>query len=277
MLPTLPTEIWERIIDQNWGYPATLVNCSQVCRAWTARSCYHLLTSVVLVDRGRTWWLVELLRGDVQLRGAVNLVAVRGGRAHGEREPIPHFATFSSALAKRLPKVKTLQIFDADWRPASTHSSTLLHLSTFGTITSLRLARVTFPSKLVLARLICALQNLTELSCADLAFKSSALTPASLCTHTPRLKMIRLDGDCEGVADLIASQPGFAASVEELRFGFSWGVQASSQIPSGRTTMSLIRHAGASLKKLGIKTIWPSNGGFGSGAGMPCAIKDAIY
>ena len=42
----LPTELWERVIDHNWGYPATLVNCSQVCRAWTARSRFHLLSSV---------------------------------------------------------------------------------------------------------------------------------------------------------------------------------------------------------------------------------------
>ena len=268
MLSALPTEVWERVIDHNWGYPATLVNCSLVCRAWTARSRFHLLTSVVLVDQRRTWWLANLLRKDVQSRMAVKMVAVRGGKTRGEREPTPHLGTFSSALANKVPKVETLLMFDVDWRPASMHRSTLLHLSTFCTITELRLARVTFPSGLVLTRLIRALPSLTELSCADIVITSGVFRPTAVWSHTPRIKTIRLDGDCDGVADLIAAQSEIAANAEELRFGFSWGVQSSSRTPSNHAIMSLIRRSGASLRRLGIKMPRPLQNNPKTVAGM---------
>lgn len=269
MPPALPTEVWEHVIDHNWGYPATLVNCSLVCRAWTVRSRFHLLTSVVLVDQRRTWWLANLLREDAQSRMAINMVAVRGGKTRGEREPTPHFGTFSSALANKVPKMETLLIFDVDWRPASIHRSTLLHLSTFGTVTELRLARVTFPSKLVLTRLIRAFQNLAELSCADVIVKSGVFISTAVWSHEPRIKTIRLDGDCDSVADLIATQSTIAAVIEELRLGFSWGVQSSSRSPSNHAIMCLIRHAGASLKRLGIEMTGPLQDDPKSVAGMP--------
>ncbi|KZT63424.1 hypothetical protein DAEQUDRAFT_719432 [Daedalea quercina L-15889] len=250
MLPVLPVEIWERVIDSLRNWPAALVACSSVCKTWNARSRFHLITWVRLTDRQRTHWLTRFLRENPPLRPRVHSVSIRSSLRRGTRQPIPHFGTFALMLPGKLPAAKALYILDAEWHHGAMHPDTFLHLSTFLSITDLRLRDVSLPSKLVLARLICALPNLAELECVNVVVQSKTFHPFVFHSTPPQIKAIWLDGPSNDIVDLLAVQLGIATSVETFTAGCSVHAEDS---PSNGAIMSMLRYAGPTVKDVDIR------------------------
>ncbi|KZT63525.1 hypothetical protein DAEQUDRAFT_733712 [Daedalea quercina L-15889] len=236
--------MWERIIDHLWDDPWTLVPSSAVCKI---RCHFHLITAIDLTDRHRTHWLSRVLRETPLLRSRVNRVSIHGSFSGSTRQSIPHLTTFASMLSMKLPVVKVFNIVNVDWRPGAMHADTFLHLSTFASITDLHLYDVTFPSKLVLARLICALPNLLELECVNLAFRSKIWDPAVFCSTPPQIKAVWLDGPSDDVTDLLALQLGTPATAEKFVAGWNLYVEHS---PSDVAIMSILQHAGPTLTEV---------------------------
>ena len=252
MPPALPIEIWERVINYLWTDAVALAACSLVCKAWRARCRYHLITSVDLVDRQRTQWLIRLLNEDPGLRAMVVHVAIYGTFRAGRttQGPVPHLASFAAGLAKKLPCMKILDLRHAEVAATPLHRLSFVHLSCFTSITTLYLSRVTFSSKPLCARLLCALSNLEQLACEDVLFSSSKVDPSVLPPAVPRVKTLWMDGHSDDVVDLITSELGLAKVMEDVRIGDSPHVLHP---PSGRSVMSLLQHAGPSLKQLMIQ------------------------
>ncbi|KZT63474.1 hypothetical protein DAEQUDRAFT_760460 [Daedalea quercina L-15889] len=255
MLPEMPTETWERILDYLWDKPADLKRCAAVCKAWYARSYFHLVTSTRLVDPHRTHLFTKLLERRPQLPARVQTVVIVGAVSSGEtRRPIPHLGTFVLMLAKKLPSMYTLGIANADWQPSTLSSSGFLHLSTgFACITQLHLIYVTFPSKIFLARLVCALPSLRDLGCQHLLFRSASFNPSMMCSPPPQIKIIHLDGPSDDVVDLIVLHLGIAATLEDVRAGWLDRSTAVEDCVSASAVASLLQHTGATLRCIYIR------------------------
>ncbi|CCM06083.1 uncharacterized protein FIBRA_08330 [Fibroporia radiculosa] len=93
---------------------------------------------------------------------------------------------FAMRMAGKLLVVEELIVQDRsaryiEWVPALLHNQVFLHISaTFGSVTSLKLFCVTFPSAMIFQRLIYALRSLTHLACAWVGFKDVQKRPAFL-------------------------------------------------------------------------------------------------
>lgn len=272
MLPVLPVEIWERVIDYLWTDAAALAACALVCKSWNARCRYHLVTAVDLVDRQRTQWLFRLLTEDPGLRPMVVHVALYGSFRRGltTQGPVPHFTTFASLLARKLPALRILDIRHAEIHAAPMHRLTFVHLSSFGSITTLYLCRVAFSSKPVCARLLCALRSLAQLACEDVDFRSSTVNPAVLPPAPPRVKTLWLDGQSDDVVNLMTSELGLAGCMEDVRIGDS---PHSVHSPSGRSVMLLLEHAGPTLKRLMIQLRAPPSMVIHGGMALPAGVS----
>ena len=253
MLPQLPVEVWEKVIDQLRQYPRELSKCSLVCKSWYARAQYHLVVTTTLLNPPQVYRFATLLRKLTELRARVKQVIIRGAASNlsRSRRAIPHFGTFTLMLAQKLPAVETLCIYDAIWELGPSHvSSVYVHLRSFTSITELRLLRTTFPTKLALARLICALPGLTTLACTAVDFRSPAWNTATFCAIPPRVKDIRLDGPSDDVAELFATQLGIAASMEEFTAGWAY---TAKDVPSDAAIMSMLQRTGPILRRANIR------------------------
>ena len=250
MLPILPPEIWERVIDHLSQYPRALIRCGLVCRAWYARCRFHLVVTTNLVNVRAVYYFASLIVTRPDLRNRVKQIVIRGSVRGQTRPPIPHFETFALMLAKNLPSVGTLHIYDAEWCNFTIRPNVFVALETFTAITELRLLRVTFPSRTVLARLIYALRNLTTLACTALAFRVQNYhhTP-SLFTRT-HVRDIRLDGPSDATADLLACQMHIADSMEVFSAGWSYNAEDS---PGEGALAPMLERAGPTLRRVNIR------------------------
>lgn len=249
MLPELPTELWELVIDHLSQYSRALSRCGLVCKAWHARCRFHLVVTTNLVNVRATYRFASLVASRPDLRERVKQVLVRGAVRGQTRPSIPHFGTFALMLARKLPSLETLHVYDAEWA-MTIHPSVFAGLATFTTITELRLVRVTFPSRTVLARLICALQNLKTLACTALTFRVQGYHYTPLCSTPPRVKDFRLDGPSDTTVDLLACQLGIVRSMEVFSAGWSYNTEDS---PEEGALVSMLQHAGPVLRRMNIR------------------------
>ncbi|KAH9931455.1 uncharacterized protein B0H18DRAFT_84663 [Fomitopsis serialis] len=259
MLPELPTETWERAIDYLWNEPADLRNCALVCKAWYARSKYHLVATTTLGLRQTTHRFAKLLDTHPQLRARVKVVVVLGTVSTGEtRRPIPHFGTFASMLAGKLPSLGHLGIGNAAWQSGTMHRHVFVHLSTFVNVAGLHLVHVTFPSKIIFGRLVCALPNLRELSCQTLIFRSKDFHPSALSTTPPRLATLHLDGPSDDVVDLLVRHLRIAGGLQELRAGWVDNrKEATEDYGLSDAIATTLQHTGSELKRAYIRLRLP--------------------
>ncbi|KZT63602.1 hypothetical protein DAEQUDRAFT_733652 [Daedalea quercina L-15889] len=261
MLPVLPVEIWERVIDHLWEWPLWLSRCALVCRVWHVRSHFHLVSRTTLSNSQQTHRFAKLLKSHPELRRQVEWVLIcdatfvrDGVSSMDERRPMAHIGAFAAMLAKALPAdpaMRFLKIADAEWKPGMMHRNTLIHLSAFAGISGLSLYHVTFPSKAILSRLICALPNLVLLECASVVCQNKASNPSLYCAASPRVKKLMLDGPSDDVADLIGLQPGIVGGLEMLWAG--WSRILLGECPSSSAIAVILQHAGSALKCVDIR------------------------
>ncbi|KZT73216.1 hypothetical protein DAEQUDRAFT_459094 [Daedalea quercina L-15889] len=255
MLPELPVEIWERIIDHLWIYPECLQRCALVCKAWNARSRFHLVSAINLRDSRSAYRLATLLTHHPQLAGRVKRVGIWGAPMRETPGPIPHLGTFTLMLAKKLAAVETLAISAAEWQSRTMHPDIFLHLSTTINVVNLWLYRVTFLSKITFARLICALPNLRTISCVDVTIHSTESVLSAFPSRRARIKEIKLGGPSDDVVGLITQCLRLAGGVEVIRTGYK--LSKTRNAASKHAISSLIEHAGPALKVLDIQLSRP--------------------
>jgi len=64
-LREIPIEVWEKAIDQLEGDRNTLLECTKVCRGWTARSRLHLRKWLILKSPAQVPQLAKLVRAGL--------------------------------------------------------------------------------------------------------------------------------------------------------------------------------------------------------------------
>ena len=203
MRDDIPIEIWERAIDYLWASPPALRACAQVNRAWHPRSLFHLVGAARLTSRTRTYGFLHTLDSHTVLRERVHSVEIWGSTGHDTSDtdppnachpPVPHLATFAAAGARRLPEVRTLDIWRADWREPGAGARVLTHLGAFASVTTLNLFRVAFPNVPTFGRLVAALPALEILFAEDISFRTLNYEITTFCARPSALNTVCLDG-----------------------------------------------------------------------------------
>lgn len=215
VLPNLPVEVWERVVDHLWEDYPELLACSLVCRAWLPRSRFHLLSRVLLQSRADIHSLARNLKSLDGLRDQIHTLIVRGGRTEATRKPIPQIGTLAAMLARNPPHAEELGLWHACWRDIP--DNTFLHLTTFTSVSRLTLAYVTFPNVLTFGRLIFALPFLDVLACRDVSFEKKG-PPVTF--HDEPTQIVDFDMLCgtpmDDVVDFLI-EPGYVVQgLEEL-------------------------------------------------------------
>lgn len=245
----LPVIIWELIIDHLWEDSDALRQSALVCKAWQARCRFHLLSRVALRYTRSVHRLAHLLSEKPELRERVLAAEVWGGQ---DVPPIAQFGTFASMLAKKLPALQVLCVYYAEWQQRTVRPSTFLHLSSFASVFELRLSNAVFPTKLVLARLICALPNLLFLNVVDVTVRSKAWNPLAFAGTLPPIRMVRFDGASDDVADFIARDVELVRGAVHLSVGWMDGTEDRW---SDGTLMTLLQCAGSALDQMSLR-LW---------------------
>jgi len=100
MLPQLPPELTDRIIDFLWDDPAALHSCSLTARSWLSSSRFHLFSTLRIVNRRAYDRLAHLVINLPHMRHSVPTV-----------------------FASRMPGLQTIRIVSADWHASPPHGS----------------------------------------------------------------------------------------------------------------------------------------------------------
>ncbi|KAF9807534.1 hypothetical protein IEO21_08175 [Rhodonia placenta] len=185
VVPSLAIEVWERVLDHLWYDQETLKACTLVCRAWYPRARFHLLRTVILRERHHVYRLAKLVQKDKDMvmgafyAHAVRGVILQGGSTPEVRIPVPHLATFATALAGKLLALDEVALCNAEWISDSSFVNTSLHLSAFHSVTRLVLQAVTFPNIHTFRRLICAFPRLGYLECWGVKFTNPGIAEAA--------------------------------------------------------------------------------------------------
>ncbi|EPS99448.1 hypothetical protein FOMPIDRAFT_115409 [Fomitopsis schrenkii] len=215
ILPKLPIEVWERVMDHLWEDYPELLACSLVCTAWRPRSRFHLLSRALLQSRADVYRLSRNLKSLNGLRDQIHTLIIRGDRTETTRKPIPYLGTLATVLAGNPPHAEELGLWHACWRDIP--DDTFLHLTTFVTVTKLTLAWVTFPNVLTFGRLVFALPSLETLACRDVSFEKKG--PPATFHHQPT-QIIDFDMLCgtpmDDVIDFVVETGYVAHGLEEL-------------------------------------------------------------
>ncbi|EPT01946.1 hypothetical protein FOMPIDRAFT_1015533 [Fomitopsis schrenkii] len=230
MRDNVPTEIWERVIDHLWANPAALRACAQVSRAWHPRSLFHLVGTARLTSRARTYGFLRTLDAHPVLRARVHSVDIWGSTGPDSsdadssdvrRPPVPHLATFAAAGARRLPAVRALDLWRADWREPGAGARVLTHLGAFVSVAELNLFRVAFPNLPTFGRLVGALPQLSSLFVEDVFFRTLAYERAAFYVPPSGLRVLCLDGaTVPQIVDFLIDPADVLRSVTKVTVGW---------------------------------------------------------
>ncbi|KZT01631.1 uncharacterized protein LAESUDRAFT_611880, partial [Laetiporus sulphureus 93-53] len=165
-LPQLPVEVWENVIDHLWADQWALWECRLVCRAWYPPSRFYLLKYITMRSVKGVKAYAKELKQTPELSKRRHHMTISGN----QRTDMSVLWPAATMLARKLPRLETLDIRWSEWKPWTMHRDVFLHLSGFSSVTRLHLSDVTFPSITVFGRLVCALPRLVALTCEDLEF-----------------------------------------------------------------------------------------------------------
>ena len=104
MVPIIPLEIAEQIIDHLQQHRASILNCSLVCSGWSIRSRFHLFREVIIGSRAEVSSFLRLLTLQPHLKRLVSSVDL----FVGNREIHPE-TFFEAALVQLLPVLPNIQ------------------------------------------------------------------------------------------------------------------------------------------------------------------------
>ena len=192
---SLPTEVWEMIID--WFSPdichaspladiSTLRHCSLVCRAWRIRSQLRLFHSIYLGNLHSLHSLRKILWGGSAVSHYVREITLIGSSIHAG---LNIFASFPTAFRGKLPNLNKLYIahfpkamhaVDRPMQCIPFHPFFPSLFSSFTEVTFLRLASITFATYSDFAKMINAFANLKALTCEDLRWNMLGPLPACM-------------------------------------------------------------------------------------------------
>ncbi|CCM06545.1 uncharacterized protein FIBRA_08819 [Fibroporia radiculosa] len=159
----LPVELWEKIIDHvadDWKY--AYPNGSRTYE-------------VQLRELGR----VSGMAFPMQLSCTGDALCEEEGQDGqdayvfaDQRIFIGNFGSFAACMACKLPRVELLRFWHCSWVAEQLHTQVFLHITlAFGSVTTLDLDHVEFPSAVVFRRLLRALPLLSSLTCYQVRFK----------------------------------------------------------------------------------------------------------
>ncbi|GBE86779.1 RuvB-like helicase 1 [Sparassis crispa] len=215
MPSTFPIEIFEQVIDEvadngvllcrhddlfswrerqsdviAWGESRRdMMACAVTCTAWYPRSLLNLMSLVVLRNTRQLAGFAKLIRTKPSLDKLVQSILLRPSPA---RSGGTHVAEFPLLLARKLRKLRLLEVTHTDWRTTLTHNSFFMCLSEFISVTSVRLVRVHFRSLHDLGRFICAFPLLSSLSCRDVTWDNNVYNLQVLRRFAVRMNGVEL-------------------------------------------------------------------------------------
>ncbi|KZT00200.1 uncharacterized protein LAESUDRAFT_614766, partial [Laetiporus sulphureus 93-53] len=198
-LPQLPIEVWENVIDHLWDNQWDLLECRLVCRAWYPLSRFHLDRKIWFSSSKGAKAYVKMLKQRPELSKRAQNMDMYG--CWGDLSALSLAAIL---LARKLPQLETLMIWESTWKPWTMHRDVFLHLSAFS-VTSLVLLYVRFPSITVFGRLVCALPRLVELECHTLQFTHDHFHRDTFGPYRDRvnIRYLKLTGDLQRIEKLI--------------------------------------------------------------------------
>ncbi|KAI0918040.1 hypothetical protein AcW1_007019 [Taiwanofungus camphoratus] len=196
MTPTLPIELCEHVIDFLWQDRRALLACALTCRAWLNTSRYHLYGAHHILIRDLSELglfsrqvIAEPLEGE---RVRALTVSPAQSRSH-------ILISFPFMLARKLPGLDCLNIIAAHDDPCLIFPSvppvSSMAISEFTSITKLRMSHTMFSTLTDFGRLICALPNISALTCWKVSWASVGLHPHTFIRSRfyPKLKKIYLN------------------------------------------------------------------------------------
>ncbi|TFY65331.1 hypothetical protein EVJ58_g2037 [Rhodofomes roseus] len=158
--PELPLEVYEVIIDFTWPDRETLLACALTCRAWHERSRYNLFYRVELYNLDQLSLYTAKLAADPGLGQTLKELYVTPYYSQSQL-----FGSFPFELAGKLSNVQRLRIdIRRDFYPYI-HPDFYPMFASFGSVTTLELRRIQFPTLNDFSMLVCSLRRLTSLSC----------------------------------------------------------------------------------------------------------------
>ncbi|PCH35815.1 hypothetical protein WOLCODRAFT_107878, partial [Wolfiporia cocos MD-104 SS10] len=192
----VPNEIWEHIIDFMREEPRTLLACIYVCKAWYARSIQHLTGDSTLSNHNAVLRFARLAQQVNRRRKSAKIYGSEA--SDGKMKHLSHIALFAAMLAgQNSSGMRELTLGRGVWRAGAIPRSVFLHLSAFSSITKLILRDVTFPSILIVGRLVCSLTSLKFLLLWNLFFSDErrSVPVGSLRAIPPNLRGIKIHWD----------------------------------------------------------------------------------
>ncbi|KAI0694082.1 hypothetical protein C8T65DRAFT_58281 [Cerioporus squamosus] len=195
--PVLPTELFERIIDNLCGDARSLSSCALVCRDWLPRSHFHRFASISLpisypLLSSRRTKLRALIEENPNIVLYVRSLSLNGMSILG--------SSMSWSTAQALPPMCPRLV----------------------TLRSLSLSRFEFCSLTELLPTICALPALEELSLDRVRVHARTSAPHADCTDAVRkarahrpLKALRFTGETIGESILEAEASEFASALAD--------------------------------------------------------------
>ncbi|CCM06453.1 uncharacterized protein FIBRA_08717 [Fibroporia radiculosa] len=222
----LPVEVWWKVIDCVADRLSVcqdgrrrMRELARVSRAWYTRCRVRAEERLDVIYRHKkeVYRLIRRLNEHPERYNAIK-------RVHFMNNKINNFGSLAVHMAGKLPHVETLEPNfpwrHRDWEPGQLHPQVFLHVRVaFESATTLRLARLTFPSAVVFGRLLCALPRLTSLTCGHVKFTNPGGVPGPVPSSL-RLATVDLDSSDDVIGFLVETRAGaFLSHVVVRRSG----------------------------------------------------------
>ncbi|GBE85367.1 hypothetical protein SCP_0705540 [Sparassis crispa] len=191
MIPGLPTELTDRIIDFLWDDAPSLCRCALTCHTWLPRSHYNLYNSIHLDTRRSLESLIRASRirnveRSLSSVHRLELQDTKPGWVH--RLPL--------VLGHILSDIQELLIEHLDWNGICMHPDTVpFGFMQFGRVTTLSLSGCTFRSPRQFQCLVSALTrlNILKISATVSSAKTAVADTAPAPLRLPPLIEVSMD------------------------------------------------------------------------------------
>ena len=178
LLPTLPTEVIEEVIDQASGDPRSLKQLTLICKPLLTRARFHLFTSIVVRDVEQMLSSGEFLDSHPWVLPLVRKVTLSVKSPNDKKKPnFPILDMMPSNFLIRLPRLNVWRVkisFCPSYMKAqfALHRSSLLCYQAHGRhVQELELAGIPIQDVSHFVRFVSAFTSLHRLTCSEIRLR----------------------------------------------------------------------------------------------------------
>lgn len=164
LIPRMPPEIVDEIIDHNHDDPTTLRACALTARSWQPRSHRNLFSTITVTSSASLSRFIRFLNGSPHIASLVEELCFDAYANYRDATLMPWIHELATIPMGDLTRIRSLRFSKVQWSCIEKNEALLSTLRSYSTVQEVHFCGCSFPTFIDFEEFVAALPALTRFS-----------------------------------------------------------------------------------------------------------------